>query len=320
MKPASKRLAAVFVLTALCAVAPLRLFASQAPAAVASGDPTYGMLSQLESAGLLPAGSAAAPLTRVQVADRIFEARQKYREIVLAQVDSNLLPSIDDIDQGASASSTAAPAVAAPNPSDLAKAASNLTSLEDAYKFELKSVQDSRQEVEDNSKSVEAGQYDLWKRLKGIEEYPTISIHGLGRAFGISDQYYGNSGLSLNPASKRFGSGYLDLEPTGVISKQVSFDVLMRLATDFESNSTANTIDFPKISAHFNPDFMSLDLGDYQESYTALTLWNRDNLDLKYKPEMWERQDDQYKYTSFFNERALLAVQGRPGGNGDWMA
>jgi hypothetical protein len=43
-------------------------------------------------------------------------------------------------------------------------------------------------------------------------------------------------------------------------------------------------------------------LGDFYEAYTPLTLWNRNNLDLYYKPEPIARADDQYKYESFFNQ------------------
>src|SRR5665213_1307780 len=52
---------------------------------VPTGDPTYGQLRQLENGGLLPAGSSNGPLTRFDVAEKVWDAQQKLKEIVVAQ-------------------------------------------------------------------------------------------------------------------------------------------------------------------------------------------------------------------------------------------
>jgi hypothetical protein len=51
-------------------------------------------------------------------------------------------------------------------------------------------------------------------------------------------------------------------------------------------------------------------LGDFDESYTPLTLWNRDNLDLRYVPEMIAREDDTLKYESFLNDEPNWPFRG----------
>src|SRR5690349_11377824 len=56
-------------------------------ALVPSGDPTYGQLQQLEASGLLPEGASQGPLTRFEIAQRIFKADKKFKEIIVAQAD-----------------------------------------------------------------------------------------------------------------------------------------------------------------------------------------------------------------------------------------
>ena len=154
MKPISKLL--LFFLTAATAPA---LFAAQVPGAtpavdalfstVPMGDPTYSRLSQLEKSGLLPAGASAAPLTRYEVAKDILTAQSRYDKIVVAQADTDMLPSVEDLnsagtttatgtDSSAATAATAAPEAGAPvteSDEDLSKAAQTLTSLQDAYQY-----------------------------------------------------------------------------------------------------------------------------------------------------------------------------------------
>jgi hypothetical protein len=336
MKPISKL--SLFFLTAVMAPA---LFAAQVPgttpaidalfSTVPMGDPTYSRLSQLEKTGLLPTGAAEAPLTRYEVAQDILTAQSRYDKIVVAQADTDMLPSVEDLsgagtttatgtDSSAATAASAAPEAGAPvteSDEDLSKAAQNLTSLQDAYQYELKAVQGQKDSTLKASSDVEAGQYDLWKRLKGISEYPTVAWHGVGRAFGVSQQYYGDTAvLGLTHSSIRDALGYIDFQPEGVVDKEIRWDIILRYKTQFESNQSASVdlLTVRRVTMDYNAPWLSATLGDFDEAYTPLTLWNRDNLDLRYKPEMIAREDDTLKYESFFNHEPYWPFRGARAG------
>ncbi|HJT24360.1 MAG TPA: hypothetical protein VJ873_07265, partial [bacterium] len=98
------------LLAAACATAAPNPFS-----VVPSNDPTYGQLQQLEASGLLPEGASQGPLTRFEVAQRIFKADKKFKEIVVAQADTDIPPPPPD--NGETSTSTAAPpATTAPAP------------------------------------------------------------------------------------------------------------------------------------------------------------------------------------------------------------
>ncbi len=322
---------------------------------VPTGDPTYAQLEQLEQAGLLPTENSPAPLTRMEVAGLVFQARENLKEIVLAQADDIPPPPASD-NSAPSASSPAAapappavpevavppsaplpapvvaasptevPAVAVPTatPSyvspiksesqdDLIKAEATLSSLEEAYQYELKRVQGDMKSLQDRQADLENKQYDLWKRIMGITEYPTISWHGLGRAYGISQQYYGDSqALSFLTPSSRSALGFLDFEPVGIVDKQIRWDAIIRYESAFESDANVgiDSLVARRINMEFNPPWLSATVGDFNESYTPLTMWNRDNLDLRYKPEMIAREDDFTKYESFLNDEPNWPFRG----------
>ena len=330
MKLISKTLFLSLTATAMTLGLGSGLFASPSPqgasgenrvdlfSTVPMGDPTYGRLSELEKTGLLPAGAAQPPLTRYEVAQDILTAQSRYHQIVVADADTDMLPSVEDLGNAGvttapgADTSTAASAAAASGSSepvtesdaDLAKAAQTLMSLQDAYQYELKAVQGQKDSTLKASSDVEAGQYDLWKRLKGISEYPTVAWHGLGRAFQITRQYYGDTGaIGLTHNSTQTELGYIDFEPEGVVDKEIRWDMILRYKTLIESNQSASidTLTVRRVTMDYNAPWLSVTLGDFDEAYTPLTLWNRDNLDLRYKPEMIAREDDTLKYESFFN-------------------
>lgn len=280
------------------------------------GDPTYNQLQQLEKTGLLSSGASQPPLTRYEVAQDILTAQARYKEIVVAQVDMNMLPSVEDLSNTGSAAATdsnspavtGAPTTASSSVTesdeDLEKAAASLNSLEDAYQYELKSVQGTRDSTLKDASDMENEQYELWKRLKGITEYPTVAWHGLGRAFLITQQYNGNlAALGLTHSSTSTELGYLDFEPEGVVDKEIRWDAILRYRSEFESDQSAaiDLLTIRRATMDFNAPWLSATLGDFDESYTPLTLWNRDNLDLRYMPEMIAREDDTLKYESFLN-------------------
>ncbi len=222
------------------------------------------------------------------------------------------------------------------HPELLVNAEAALKSLDEAYELELLAVMQAKGVMLDDLNKAEADQYQLWRDVKSVTESPSVAIHGVGRMFGVSENVYGNFSLTgraltitggkattvstgpvyiTNPESQ-YMNGYLDLNLTGTITKQLQWDSILRLGTsalpltgtfqgnnsfDTVNNTNYDTMNFRWISLHFSPDFMQADLGDFYESYTPLTLWNRNNLDVYYKPEPMARQDDQYKYESFFN-------------------
>ena len=75
----------------------------------------------------------------------------------------------------------------------LTEAEKNLKSLQDAYQYELDVVKKQKQSLQDAVSDGEAAQYEIWKDLKGVEEYPSVSVHGLGRMIGISQEYSGDN-------------------------------------------------------------------------------------------------------------------------------
>ena len=300
---------------------------------VPPGDVTYSRLAQLEKAGLIPKPQGKGLLTRFEVADLIWKAQGKYDEIVLAQADDIPPPPADgavDTTPAPASDKTspappAAPAVSAPSAAsppaavptvaddeaELAEAKKNLHSLTDAYQYELKRIKDRVGAVKDHVTALDASQYDLWKRLQGIVEYPNVAVHGLGRAFAFSQQYFGNNtGLYNSYISFRDTYGYLDLMPEGVVQKEVRWNSILRLGTNIEPDATTDFLLFRRITLEVKAPWFSATLGDFDESYTPLTLWNRDNLDLRYRPEMMAREDDTEKYESFFNNEPNWPFRG----------
>jgi len=292
---------------------------------VPAGDQTYSQLKQLENGGLLPYDSTQGPLTRFEVAEKISDAEQKLKEIVVAQADMELPPppgdgtvAVGTANMNVSDSTTApAPAAAADDkplwnsPQKIQAAEQALTSLEDAYNLELQLVKDQKTDLTDKLSQAESDQYDLWKMVKSVQDNPNVSIHGLGRAVGISQQYYGNyTGYIFYEPTVRNFAGFLDLEPTGAVSKELTFDGILRLGTQalpesgtvYGENSSSDYIALRRVTANFSPDFMTATVGDFYQSYTPFTIWNRNNLDLVYVPAAVGRWDDIQKYESFFNQ------------------
>lgn len=332
---------------------------------VPAGDPTYVKLQTLELAGLIPNGTTDKTLTRYEVADLIIKAQKNYDAIVVA--DANMVPTGSAMDKAMPPSSAAddaedytappppsesvmnsdstaavaTPPAVAPTPKPtpnyalhpelLVNAEAALQSLDQAYELELLAVMQAKGIMLDDLNKAEADQYQLWRDVKSVTESPSVSIHGLGRMFGVTQQIYSPFSLvSAQPNPKipavpvtitnpetQYMNGYLDLNLDSTITKQLQWDVILRLGTSalpltgtFQYNNafgTVNNVNYDtlnvrKISIHFNPDFMDADIGDFYEAYTPLTLWNRNNLDLYYKPEPIARADDEYKYESFFNQ------------------
>ncbi len=272
---------------------------------VPSNDPVYGQLHQLSEAQLLTPGEANPPLTRFDVARDIQKAQDRYDAIVVAQASP--APAVPS----ASSSAPVTPKV-------IYKAGVVLHNLSETYRYELDKLRESIKSLGTSITSLEGEEYALRKRVKGIEQYLDISIHGLGRAFGFTQQYSGPySGVTFNYPGTRLTDGYLDLEPKAVVTKEIKFSSVIRLQANFssppidaEESSNNFLVEFRRMTLEFNPSWLSATFGDFEESYTPLTLWNRDDLDLMYKPEMWARQDEILKYESYLNHEPDWPLRG----------
>ncbi len=282
---------------------------------VPAGDAAYGELKQLAQAGWLSNKDVApSTLTRFEVAELIVKAEKNSGEIVVAQntsaSDDTLLPPPENIQAGTAATPTG-PVTLTPaqKAATREEAVKSLHSLEEAYQYELKKVKDQVKDAEAKADEVDSSQYDLLKHLNGISQNPTIALHGLGRAFGLSQEFSGN----LSPYDLSLGVrstlGYLDMTTDGTVSKEVKWDFILRLEDSLEPNDSP-LFAVRRITMQFNPDWLSATIGDFDEAYTPLTLWNRDTLDLRYMPEMWARQDDITKYESFFNNEPYWPFRG----------
>ncbi len=315
-----------------------------------AGDLAYGQLTRLAQAGLLDKKDLAQTLTRYDVALLIEKAEGKRQEWVVAQADEIPPPPPSDTDTTtvpSSAPPPTAPAAPAnppaatapaspaannmelPGPGDVittdsaaqvnapatvngaqedaarAEAIKNLTNLEDAYQYELKFVKDKVDALQGKVDDVDAQQYDLRKRLKGIETYPTITVHGLGHAYGTFEEVDGTS----SPKGVRSTYGYLDLEPMGTIDAHVRWNMILRLGSNFQPNDTP-AMNMRRVTMDFNPPWFSAQVGDFDQSYTPLTLWNRNSLDLRYEPEMVARFDNEIKYETYLNHEPDLPFRG----------
>jgi hypothetical protein len=274
---------------------------------VSENDPVYGQLHQLAETGLLSPQDAKAPLTRFDVARDILKAQDQYDEIVLADAAPVL-----------AAGNRVVPSPPPPPKPQLSQAGTILHNLEETYQYELGKLKDSVKALGRSMDDLENQEYGLRKRVKGIEQFPTIAVHGLGRAFGLSQQYSGDDPNSLYPnPGYRLTYGFLDLEPEAIVTKEIKFNGTVRVETNFSPSpfnteiSTSNfSMDLRRICMEFNPPWLSAVLGDFEQSYTPLTLWNRDNLDLMYEPEMWARQDETSKYESFFDHEPDWPLRG----------
>ncbi len=283
---------------------------------VPTGDPTYAELKHLAEAGWISNKDLAPSLTRYDVTQLILKAEKNRDGIVVAQADMDIPPPPDANAPASSADIIAAPTTqteataAATEEATRTQAIQSLNSLEDAYQYELKLVKDKVQALTDKVNDIDAQQYDLRKRIKGISQFPTIAVHGMGRAYGFSQQYnYGDSGLSFIYPGARYTFGFLDLQPEGTVSKEVSWSTILRLGSVFEPNDSP-VFNLRRVTMNFNPPWFSTKVGDFDEAYTPLMLWNRDSLDIAYKPEMWARQDDEAKYESFLNNEPYWPLRG----------
>jgi hypothetical protein len=285
---------------------------------VAKNDGVYGQLRLLANAGILDVSDAAAPLTRYDVAKRIQKARIKYDAIVVAMnaadvppppEDDKALPEAGNTSPGESNASVAGnEEVVVPKPKEVSieEVAATLHTLEEAYSYELKALQDRVQALKDKADELETNQYATRKKLKSLLYAPQIAIHGLGRASAYGEKQYGDA--VSGPATVA-SSGFLDLTPVGIVSKELGWDATLRFYSGFKPDAT-DAISVRRISVRFDPPWLSMKAGDFEESYTPLMLWNRDAEDLRYEPEVYNRWKTQSLYENYLDQEPAFHFRG----------
>jgi hypothetical protein len=297
-------------------------------AVVPAGDPTYAQLQKLSGWGYLPKSEVDSSLTRYEVADLILRARRNYDEsklIHVAQADLDLSQPETTVvhhDKSQSAGTDAAGTTSADAGSDLglsdASAESapkeedvekTFTSLQQAYEWELSQVKDQVKSLQDRVAKMDEQNYKLWKDIRSLTNQPSISVHGFGRSWSWSDKTYGP--LVPYPTSNIADKTFLEINPYGVISKELSWNAVMQVNTDLTSNSSATSLTLSRLSIKLNPSFMSVTFGDFDLSWTPFTVWSRDcDNDFMYTPGYFERQDQYVRYPNYINNPPDMPFRG----------
>ena len=287
---------------------------------VPASDTTYGKLRDLASAGLLEPPDAQGPLTRFEVARRILKAEDHYKRLVVALASVDIPPPPEDsaTPLKANPGDSLGPGTAATDegaePDEipevpLEQAAAELHSLRETYQFELDLVQKRLKALQDRMDEIESRQFEFRKKQKSLENAPSVTIHGLGRAMGIAQHLFGDFGAPQNHRSLLSNPGYLDLAPEGIVSKEVRWKSIFRIGTTFQPNETVVFV--PRwIEMDLTPPWFSATFGDFKESYSPLVLWNRNALDLRYAPDAWTLRDQRIKYESFLDGEPSLPFRG----------
>jgi len=317
MKPTSNILRAAFALL-LMVLGAQGLSASGLFDQVPSGDPTFTQFHRLEKWGLLPQGTVHEPATRYEAAEWIVEGRRRAEEkglMVVAQLTDDLDLSgpsvvIEHHDK-AQPAPDATPAPAGETSSETSSEPSSeevkqtFQTLQEAYDYELGQIKGDVKKVKGRLDDLEAQDYKMWRQVKGLSTNATISLHGFGRGGWFATQLSDMGNQTLNK-----GNALLDLEPTGVVSKEVSWNGIFRMYGNMATGDSGLGGILERVSIQLNPSFISATLGDFNLSWTPLTLWNRDSRDLLYKPEVIARWDDYVKYPLFMDHSPDLPFRG----------
>jgi hypothetical protein len=246
-------------------------------------------------------------LARYDAARLILEARRGFDRLVLAQAtaDKPGLPSElgDEFRNEPSGPSVTSAPRQVPE-QDLGRLAETLLSLEEAYQSEIKTLRDKVRALAEGLEALESGQARLLNKAGNAGDSKRISVHGLGRAWGASRRDFGFEGLE-----ERSSAVFLDLRPEGVVSKEVSWNALLRLGSEMRPDAE-ETLTFRRMTVSFRPGSLAVTMGDFEESYTPLVMWNRDALDMAFAPEFWSRRGDRLKYESFLNHEPAWPLRG----------
>jgi len=183
---------------------------------------------------------------------------------------------------------------------------------ESAQRWETDRLKVRKKGLEEGARDLDKEQFALWEKVQGVVQYPSVSVHGVGRMFGLGTRFQGAYGpglTMLNPNLYR-GKAFLDLEPMGSVDKPVRWSALLRFTSNLLTGAAQDGMEMLKGTLELHPDFMSATLGDFYESYTPFTLFNRDSLDLKFAPELTSRWNEHLKYEGFLDQEPSFPFRG----------
>jgi len=189
------------------------------------------------------------------------------------------------------------------------ESADAFNSLQEAYDWELSQTKTQVKDLQDRVKKMDEQNYRLWKSIRSLSTNPSISLHGFGRSLNYQQKVYGP--LMAYPTKHMASETYLDLVPTGIISKELKWDAIIRVTSDLTSGTNSASMDMERISVHLEPSFMSATIGDYDLFWTPFTLINRDIYnDAMYTPGAMERSADYEKDPYFMSEEPYVPLRG----------
>jgi hypothetical protein len=249
---------------------------------VPQSNAAYVELAQLAKDNLLKKDEVRYPLTRYEVAQDILQANRN-----LETQKSHSTPFFD---------------------SDLKIDQTDLTSLQQAYQAEVAAVKKDVQKLQKEEQTLNLREYRIFKKLNNdIIFGHAIRVDGSGVFWMVP--YSKEYGLGLAyPFSNRYFQTVLNLNASVEVAPQVNWKSEFQILANEPQQSV--TILLRRMTIHLDPSFMSMDIGDFYQAYTPLTLWNRDDLDLEYKPETLNRIDEYPKSLVYLNHEPEYPLRG----------
>ena len=222
------------------------------------------------------------------------------------------LDNLPSLEEGAAATAAETPVAGAAQVSPSESAAQN----------EMDGLKNDVGALKDKSQGLDEAQQKMRKKLNGILNQTAVRVNGLGLGLASNQRQFGPMGAAV--VSTTNAVGLLDLRTSGVIGREVQWGFLTRVSSGqvpsgigpanpgdlsglFPSEiDPGNVLSVLRVTGTWSPSFLSLTLGDFDESYTPLTLWNRDAQDLKAAPEFIDRVEKFSLYSNGFLDAAPL--------------
>jgi hypothetical protein len=182
----------------------------------------------------------------------------------------------------------------------------------EAYSQEKDSIAAERENLRFAVEDAEGEQYSFLKRIERLVNAAGTRLNGLGRVLWTNEQAYGTH--TVLPASDRGFDALLDLSVNGTLSREARWSGLFRLRSDLLPTLSSNSLTVQQLRMDLNPKWFSAVIGDFEESYTPFTLWNRDAHDLVWDPTFSRRPWDIAKHERFVGEEPSFPFRGARAG------
>ena len=190
---------------------------------------------------LLPPGMEGSPAVPAQIAPAAAAPS--------ATSGGDIPPPPPDGEEGVSS----APAVSAAPSGGVesqAIATAALGSLEEAYQHELKALQADIEKSSARVKELENEQFKLWKRIQAFKNSTAIYLNGLGRAFTETQSLTGDV---TGPRHYREQFSFLDLNPHGIVSKEVRWSAIFRVQSRVIPQTSQDDFFIDRATLEFHP-------------------------------------------------------------------